>query len=184
MRRNKRISTWSIALVGLLSAVSLVFLFLASVIPSGWTGVTAVAGLGVAVAVAACGYLSGILGYVLSGLLALLLLPAKHVAVLYLCLFGLYPVLKSLFEKCRLRIAEYLFKLAFFNLVLFGLYWFAFGLFFASGAADWNRPIPFVLALFLGGNIVFLLYDYAFSKVMVLLQKRVIQPIQQRRAGR
>lgn len=184
MRRNKRISTWSIALVGLLSAVSLVFLFLASVIPSGWTGVTAVAGLGVAVAVAASGYLSGILGYVLSGLLALLLLPAKHVAVLYVCFFGLYPVLKSLFEKCRLRVVEYLLKLAFFNLVLFGLYRFAFGLLFAAGASDWNQAIPFAPALFLGGNVVFLLYDYAFSKVMVLLQKRVIQPIRQRIVGR
>lgn len=184
MKRHGRFSTRTLALAGLLSAISLMFLLFASVIPSGWTGVTALAGLCVAVAVAAAGYLPGILSYLVSGILALLLLPAKHVAILYLSLFGLYPVLKSLFETCRARIVEYLLKLVFFDLVLFLLYRFAFGLFFAAGAADWSRPFPFALALFLGGTIVFFVYDYAFSRVMVLLQKRVVQPILKRMSGR
>ena len=184
MKRGNLVSTQSIALVGLLSAVALALLFAASVIPTGWVGVTAVAGLSVAVAVSALGYLSGVLGYVVSGLLALLLLPAKHVAILYACLCGLYPVLKNLFEKCRARILEYLLKLAFFNLVLFLLYQFAFALFFAGSAAEWSNAVPFVLVLFLGGNIVFLLYDYAFSKVMALLQKRLVQPLRRRMSGR
>ena len=66
--RRQKISAQVIALTGLLSAVCLVLLFAASVAPSGWTGLTAVAGLAVAVAVSASGYLSGVLCYLVSGI--------------------------------------------------------------------------------------------------------------------
>ena len=54
--------------------VALVIQLLASLIPSGWTAMAAVAGLAVAVAVSAAGYVAGILCYVVSGVLSLLLL--------------------------------------------------------------------------------------------------------------
>jgi len=184
MKRHPTISAQTIALTGLLAAVSLVFLFLAGVIPSGWAGVTAVAGLAVAVAVASAGYLSGVLCWLVSGLLGLLLLPAKHVAVLFFCLFGLYPVLKCLFERVPIRGLEYELKLAFFNLVFFGLYALAFPLLFQSFAADWHFPVPFLPSAALGGNLIFLAYDYAFSKVMALLQARLVPQLRRRFAGR
>ena len=95
MERAK-ISPRLIALAGVLAAVALVIQLLASLIPSGWTAMAAVAGLAVAVAVSAAGYVAGILCYVVSGVLSLLLLPAKHVAILFVCLFGIYPLVKSL----------------------------------------------------------------------------------------
>ncbi len=181
---GKQLSAQDVALVGVLSAVTLVFLFAASLIPSGWTGVTAVAGLVVAVAVSATGYLSGVLCYLVSGLLALLLVPGKHVAVLFLGLFGLYPIVKSLLERLKSRVLEYLLKLAFFNFVYFLFYRLAYSLLFASTAEDWQYDLPLLPVLFVGGNLIFLLYDFAFSKVMALLQARLIPRLRKRSGGR
>ena len=178
-----KISARITALSGMLAAVALVIQLLASLSPSGWTALAAVAGLAVAVAVSAAGYVSATLCYVVSGLLSLILIPAKHVAVLYVCLFGIYPLIKSLLERLKWRGLEYVLKLAFFNLVLGGLYLLGYQLFFQSVATGWSYPLPFVPVLFVGGSIVFLVYDYAFSKVMALLQARVIPQIQRRFAG-
>ena len=34
--------------------------------------------------------------------------------------------------------------------------------------------MPFLPILFVAGNVIFLIYDYAFSKVMSLIQARLI----------
>lgn len=181
--RRQKISAQVIALTGLLSAVCLVLLFAASVAPSGWTGLTAVAGLVVAVAVSASGYLSGVLCYLVSGILGLLLVPGKHAAVLFLCLFGLYPLLKNLLERLKSRVLEILLKLAFCEAVLALLYLLAYPLFFVSAADAWDLSIPFAPAFFVVAGIIFLIYDYAFSKVMAMFQSRLIPLLRQRRSG-
>lgn len=178
-----KISARMVALSGMLAAVALVIQLLASLIPSGWTALAAVAGLAVAVAVSAAGYVSAVLCYVVSGLLALILIPAKHVAILYVCLFGVYPLLKSLLERLKWRVVEYVLKLAFFNLVLGLLYLLGYQLFFQSAEAAWSYPLPFLPVLCVVGSVIFLAYDYAFSKVMALLQARVIPQIRRRFAG-
>lgn len=178
-----KISVQIVALSGMLAAVALVIQLLASLIPSGWTALAAVAGLAVAVAVSAAGYVSAVLCYVVSGLLALILLPAKHVAILYVCLFGVYPLIKSLLERLKWRVVEYVLKLAFFNVVLGLLYLFGYQLFFQSAVAAWKYPLPFLPVLCVVGSVIFLAYDYAFSKVMALLQARVIPQIRRRFAG-
>ena len=183
MERAK-ISPRLIALAGGLAAVALVIQLLASLIPSGWTAMAAVAGLAVAVAVSAAGYMAGILCYVVSGVLSLLLLPAKHVVILFVCLFGIYPLVKSLLERLKVRAAEYLLKLVFFNLVFSLLYLLAYQIFFQSAAEAWSYPVPFLPILFVAGNVIFLIYDYAFSKVMSLIQARLIPQLRRRFVGR
>ena len=181
--RRQKISTRMLALTGLLSAVCLVLLFAAGVAPSGWTGLTAVAGLAVAVAVSASGYLSGVLCYLVSGILGLLLVPGKHAAVLFLCLFGVYPLLKNLLERLKNRTLEILLKLAFCEAVLALLYLLAYPIFFASAVSAWSVPIPFVPVFFVLAGIIFLIYDYAFSRVMAMLQARLIPLFRQKNGG-
>ena len=181
--RHQTGSTQMLALTGLLSAVCLVLLFAASVAPSGWTGLTAISGLAVAVAVSAAGYLSGVLCYLVSGILGLLLFPGKHVAILFLCLFGIYPVLKNLFEHLKNRALELVCKLAFCEAVLALLYLLAYSVFFADTVRGWQYAIPFAPVFFVLAAVVFLIYDYAFSKVMALLQARLIPQLRNRFRG-
>lgn len=182
MSKSRAVSPQIIALSGLLAAVTLVLLYLASIIPSGWAGVTAVAGLAVAIAVSAAGFYCGAMTYVVSALLSLLLIPAKQVALLFVCLFGLYPLLKQPIERVRLRVAEYLLKLVFFNVVLVIVYHAFFALFFS--AVTWEHQIPLLLVVAVVGSVIFLLYDFAFSKVMSMLQARLVPQLRKRIRGR
>ncbi len=177
MRTPKTISTQTVAQAALLSAVALVFLFVAGMIPTGWTGVTAVAGFAVAVAVSASGYLSGFLCYLVTSLLAILILPGKHAAILFASLFGLYPLLKIRIERLRSRLAAIAVKLVFFNAVFLLLLQFASQLLWGDLLAQWTYSFPLRPALCLTGSVVFLLYDFAFTKVMALLQARLIPQI-------
>jgi hypothetical protein len=173
MKRTK-LSAQTVALCGVMAAVALAILMLAGVAPTGWIGVTALAGFPVAMCVSAAGYTSGIMCWLVAGLLALLLVPGKQVGLLFLCLFGLYPVLKNRLERAHRRTARVVAKLVYFNLVFFDLYFLAYQLMFQSVADSWSYGVPLLPALLVVTNIVFFVYDYAFSKVMALLQVRLV----------
>ena len=83
-------SAKAVALGGVLTALSLVLLYLASVSPTGRLGLTAVAGVVPAAAVVSGGLGAGVLSYLAAGLLGLLLIPAKAAAILYLLFFGIW----------------------------------------------------------------------------------------------
>ena len=73
--------------------------------------------------------------------------------------------------------AEYVLKLAYFNLVLVALYHLAFALLFARIGEELNPALPLLMLV---GSVIFLLYDFAFSKVMSLLQARLVPQLRSR----
>lgn len=168
---------YRVALVGVLAALSLVFLLLSAFVPSGRLGLVAVAGVIPAGAVVSAGLASGFLCYGVTGLLGLLLLPVKSNALLYLLFFGLYPMIKSLIEGVRRLPLELLLKLAFFNLIL-TVFWF--------GLSGVFLPfLPAVLrgsawAVYAAGNVVFLIYDFGFSKLIAFYIQRIDRVLRKR----
>ncbi len=172
MKAGKR--TGRLALCAMMAALALALLFLASLIPTGQIGVAAVAGLCVAISVAAVGYGGGLLCYGAAALLSILLVPAKGIAALFTALFGLYPVLKAWAESWKKRALEYIVKLVFFNAVLALLL-----LLFSSLLLDFlpleqlTSSLLWLIFLLLA-NIVFLCYDFAFTKVMSYFQGRFL----------
>lgn len=179
-----KFSAQTIAMTGVMAAVGLVFLLLAGIAPTGWIGITALAGFPVALCVSAAGYASGVLCWIVAGLLALLLVPGKQVAVLFLCLFGLYPILKNRIERKDRRPVRLILKLAFYNIVFFVLYFLAYSVMFQSMTDSWSYSVPLLPVLWVVTNVVFLLYDYAFSKVMALLQARLVPELRRFFKGR
>ena len=158
-----------IALSAVLGACSLVVLYLACYMPSGRMGMTAAAGLFPAAAVTSCGFGAGFLCYAGTAVLAMLLVGDKNVALLYLLFFGLYPLIKGWIEKRDRLPLELVMKLAIFNLyavlIFSGLSGLLTGMLPAS-----NLPPTILLVI---GNVVFLLYDYGFSKVLTFYRLRV-----------
>ncbi len=167
--RTRSASAKTVALGGVLTALSLVLLYLASVSPTGRLGLTAVAGVVPAAAVVSGGLGAGVLSYLAAGLLGLLLIPAKDAAILYLLFFGIYPLVKYGIERLRRLGPEWLLKLAFFNLMLSV---FLFGLshiFFAALPAE-DLPLWMI---YLAGNAIFVVYDLGFSKLITFYAKRI-----------
>ena len=101
--------------------------------------------------------------------LAFLLLPGKFTALLFAALFGLYPMVKALGERLRVRGVEYAVKLAFFNASLTVAY-FAMR---AALTASLPGALGAVWALYAVGNVVFLIYDYGLSRLFALYMKRI-----------
>lgn len=182
-KHRNRLSVQIIALTGLLSGICFIILLLAGLTPVGWTGLTAVAGLAVAVAIVAEGYISGLLCYSVSGLLSLFLLPSKKVAVIFLLLFGIYPILKNLIECINRKTLEFLLKLVFCEFAVIILYNVAYNLMFQSVCQAWKYSVPFVPVLLLFCGICFFIYDYAFSRLISIIQVRLM-PLMSKRLHR
>lgn len=166
-----------IALAALLAALSLVVLWGAELSPWGRMGLVAVAGLMPAAAVISAGPAAGGLCWGGTSILALLLLPDKGCGLLYLLFFGLYPLVKYAAEATRRRPLELAVKLAFFNAAL-TVFWFGLRAVFL-----WGLPQAEELGrlLYPAGNVVFLAYDYGFSKLIAFYVARVDRPLRRGR---
>ena len=158
-----------VALTGVLTALSLVFLWISAVSPAGRLGIVAIAGVFPAGAVVSAGLGAGFFCYGATSILGLILLPAKGCAVLYLVFFGLWPMVKSLLERLPSRVAEWAGKLIVFNAVL-ALCWFGLRTLFLPF-------LPPVLSagwmVFAMGNVAFVIYDVGFSKLIAFYQARI-----------
>ncbi len=151
------------ALGGMLAAGSLAILWLACIVPSGRVGVTAVAGLFPVGAVLTAGRGAGLLCWAAASILGLLLLPDKGVAFLYLFFLGLYPVVKSRLEMGKSRVVEWAGKLAFFNAAVSLLY-LAFRELFLPALPEWMTAQVWIL--YGAGNLIFIAYDVALSRLI------------------
>ena len=158
-----------VAYPAVLGAVSLILVYIASVVPTGNWGLVAVAGVLPAAAVISVGLGAGVLCWAGVSLLSFLLLPGKFCALLYTALFGLYPLVKSLIERLRKRGMEYLLKLVFFNV--------SFTLIFLIMRTAVLDSLPAALGavwvLYLVANVVFLIYDFGFSRLISFYVARI-----------
>ena len=172
MRRKSAAA--KVAYPAILSALALVLVYVGSVAPSGSWGIVAAAGLLPAAAVISVGLKAGFLCWAATAILAFLLVPDKFCVLLFGALFGLYPMMKSLIERLRKKPLEYVLKLAFFNAAFTAVYL----VMSAAVAASLPQVLgSSVWVLYLAANVVFLLYDYGFSKLIALYIARVQRAI-------
>ena len=166
-------SSFKIAFPAILGALSLVLIYIGSAAPSGNWGIVAVAGLLPAAAVISVGWKSGALCWAGTSLLALILVPSKLCALMYAVLFGLYPLVKSWIERIGKKMPEYLLKLVFFNA--------AFTVIYVSMKAAVLGSLPSTLSavriLYPVGNVVFLMYDFGFSRLISFYIARIHRAI-------
>lgn len=167
MKRNR--AAMKVAYPAILGALALILVYVGSVAPSGKWGIVAVAGLFPAAAVISVSLKAGMLCWAGVSVLAFLLIPGKFCALMFAVLFGLYPIAKALIERIQHRLLEYLLKLVFFNAAFSILY------FTMKIAVLGSLPtaLSVVWLLYLVGNVVFLLYDFGFSKLISLYIARI-----------
>lgn len=165
----KKGHTFAIAFAAVLTAFSLVILYAAAVAPTGRLGLVALAGLLPAASVVSTGLWGGLVTYGAVGLLGFLLLPDKGGVILYLVFFGLYPIVKYGIERLKNLLLEIVLKLLFCN-GAFALIWFAFRT-ALLGAVSFGDLALWMI--WIGVNVVFLVYDYGFSKLIAFYVQRV-----------
>ena len=157
MKQSKRL-----AAAAIMAALGFVILLLGSVITVLDLTAVALASFLIILAVIEIGGFYPYLIWLVTGFLAVLLLPDKFGAVIYLCFGGIYPIFKAMFERLHLVIS-WILKLSAFNTMLTA----------AILIANFILRLPetelsFTLPLFAVCNVAFILYDIASTQLITL----------------
>ena len=155
-------NTKKIALASILSTLGVIVLLLGSIFTMLDLTMVAIASLLVVMAVIELGGWYPYLVWLVTGTLSALLLPSKFAAILYIIFGGIYPILKSMFERLHF-VVSWILKLSYFNSMLTLLIFlcnFVFKLPDTELSYNW--------LVYLACNGVFVLYDIAASEMIML----------------
>lgn len=158
-----------IAMGGVMSAVALVLLFAASLLPGGRMVILALSSTVGAMVIIRCGLKAGLLSWIAVSVLSLLMLPSKGCAIMYTVFFGPYALVKNLVERWNSAAGRWILKYVFCLVVSVLLFFFStdvLGLFPPMLAEHIWMFLPVVA-------IAFLAYDIIFSKMIGYLTMRI-----------
>ncbi len=110
--------TFKLALGGILGALAVICLFLASVLPTSRLSLYALSSFFISIVVIESGIKAGWLFYAATSLLSLILVPDKLEIIPYAIFFGVYGILKYYIERINKLPVEYILKFAYFNVCL------------------------------------------------------------------
>lgn len=151
-------SAKKIAVNGILIALTVIVLFLATVLPTSRLSLYALSSFFTAVVIIELGPKNGWLFYISSCILALIIIPNKLGILPYAFFFGMYGLVKFHVERLNRIIIEYILKVAYFNACLVLAILFIKEFFLASVKVEFPWWVVIVVL-----EIVFIVYDYAYT---------------------
>lgn len=161
----------NLTLSALMSALSIVFMYVGSVIEVLDLTAAMLASMLCAFVVIEVGGAWPYLTYATVSVIGVLMLPNKFVAVVYIIFAGNYPMIKRICEKLP-TVVQWLLKLSVFNLE-FTLIYFATKYVFAIPDIGYSLSVFTYLIC----NAIFILYDVAMTKIisfyLLKLRKRL-----------
>lgn len=152
-----------IALCGVMSALSVAVMFATGFLPTATIALPGLAGCLLIPVVAELGYRWGFGAYAVCGALSFLLAPDREAALIYILFLGYYPVLYGVLAKIKNKALRWAVKLLLLNAAAGLEMAAAFFLLHFPAETGW-----LAVALWLGVNLVFLLYDTAVRQLIDL----------------
>ena len=161
-----------IAVCALTTAMSVVLLFLGGITFIFAYLMPMIAGAFTIVLDSTFGRRSAVLTYLATGILSFILVADRECVLMYIAIFGIYPIIKEYFERARFKAVAYYFKLLFFNalLVLTQLALvYIFGIpFLESGEGKWFIAVFAVMM-----NFLFIVYDRMLTVLKILYKAKI-----------
>ena len=153
----------NIAISSLILAVSFIFLYLASVLPSSKLGCLCVATAGICIIIIENGAKWGFLTSIVLAVLSWFLVPDKTTSLLFIMFFSYYPLIKLFAEK-RTRISEWIIKVLYFLIIsVAGLFTLKATGLVPEKLLDYFNSIPTLGLLALGVITAECIFDFALS---------------------
>lgn len=156
----KRISVCS-----MIAALCLVLMLLGSFLGIGMYAVPMIVGLLLTVPGEKYGWRSHLLLWAAVGILSLILVPEMEQSLMFLLIFGPYPMLYPLFQKCRL-LPRILLKLLYFNGMVILTEAIVMAMLFPDGMGTLMAAMLLLL-----GNLLFFCYDHLIPRAERLMQR-------------
>lgn len=168
MEEKQKSSAFKITTSGLLLALTVIFIYLESVLPTGRLSLYVLSSFTVSIIIIEFKPGSGWIFYAATCLLSLIIVPDKIAVVPYAAFFGVYGIIKYYIEKISGKWFAYLLKMIFFNLAL------AAAILFIRGFL--LQKIGFALQLWLIVillEVVFVIYDVIYSSFIIFYKTRL-----------
>lgn len=156
------------AIGGIVSALSLVLMISVAVVPFLTYALPAVAGVLIIFIVVEIDRKWAFGVYATVAILGMILVPEKEVAVMYLVLFGYYPIIKSLIESKFPAVIEWIIKIVCFVATMAGSYYLMMKFMGVTidEVDEWGvMAYPILLGM---GTLAFIIYDIALTKIITL----------------
>lgn len=167
---DTRTRTRRLTVGGICVALSVISVVLASIVPGFELTLYGVSSVFIAVMIIETGLSAGVMVYIATILLSLVLVPNKLGIIPYVFFFGIYPVIKFFAEKLRNPVGQVAVKVVCFT-AIFGVAWFFFkALFFAN--IDLPKGMPF-WALAIAAVLIFVLYDFILTLIIKIYRRKV-----------
>ena len=183
MKKQNR-KSWTMAYCGMAAALCVALMLLGAVIPIAMFIAHALAGFLIATVCVECGRTMALTAYAAVSLLALLFVPDKEVALIFVFLLGYYPLAKPRFDRIRPAVLRCVCKLLLCNAAVLAMYGLLLVLIPAGSISQELRTTAWIVTLstLAMGNVAFLLYDRALHNLL-MLYRLVWQPKLHRMLG-
>ncbi len=162
------------SLGGLLAAAAVASMFFGSVIPFATFTAPAIASLSVLFFTIEYGRRYSVIIYAAISILSALLAPDKEIALLFVCFFGYYPILKGIFESKLKKNICCVCKIAVFNAGILLVYLALSRLLILQSVreelAEYSTAMK--AGILLLGNFTFIVFDIALTKLITEYLRR------------
>lgn len=170
---NTKKVSYKVSLGGIVAALCLVMMFLTAVFPPLNITLPLFAGMLMSVVAIEVAPSWAFVTYATVAILSFFITPDKEAAIFFSVFFGYYPVLKDVIEKIKLKVIQWLIKLAIFNTAIIVIYQLTVNI---LGTVDIIEEFGFmnefmIPGLFIIMNGIFLLYDFTLGMVKACYMK-------------
>lgn len=159
----------AVAYGGLLTALSVIFIYLTNVLPYNKLAMLFISSLIILISVTIIGTKYSLFVYISSAILSFFIIGIRGTTLSYILFFGPYGLIKNLIEKLKKPVLEIILKLIYFNCILFLYY----KLYILFVSANINMPISmakivlFLQPIFIGFDYLLTLFIYKFRKYKI-----------------
>ena len=159
--------TKNITVGGISIALSLVILYLSTIIPINTIAILTIASSIIPISIIRSDIKTAISVYIITSIISFFFLPINY-SILYILLFGIYGIIKYFIEKINKLYIEIILKLLFFNVML------ALGYILACSILSSLINIKLsIYILIIAAQIMFLIYDYALTIIITFYLERI-----------
>jgi hypothetical protein len=175
--------SYRVALGGIVSALCLVTMFLAGVLPALYLLLPGIAGILLMIIAVEVNTAWAFLTYIAVSLLSLFITFDKEAALIFIMLFGHYPILRFYIHKIPLRLIRLLIKLLIFNVCMIGYFYVTVYILGLDDLLDEFDGLGKYGAYILLGitNVIFLVYDIDLDFMHTLYKKRIMPKFRKKR---
>lgn len=167
--------SYKVALGGIISSLCLICMFLTGVFPVLYITLPMIAGVLMMIMSAEITPSWAYLTFMATGLLAMFVTFDKEAALLYILLFGHYPVTKQFIDKIKPFVIRLAVKLIIFNTCIISEFYLTAKVLGMTEFYDeiCTKGKPYVTFLLILINFVCLTYDYSLNGILALYMKRI-----------